>query len=157
MIAVLADDPAAYSDIPAWCGLKSHDCVFRGRLRDRLVVRRPPPLLTLSAGRAEDRNSGGALNVLVIYVIPIAGVVLAVAGTWYARTSVGPAVRQERRERRRESFRAVRRWMRALGSERQIVQAAHRAHADLLAPAPMNLFIAEPAHGLFPSRWTWTG
>jgi tRNA 2-thiouridine synthesizing protein A len=26
---VLADDPAAYSDIPAWCGLKSHDCVFR--------------------------------------------------------------------------------------------------------------------------------
>jgi tRNA 2-thiouridine synthesizing protein A len=29
VIALLADDPAAYSDIPAWCGLKSHDCVFR--------------------------------------------------------------------------------------------------------------------------------
>jgi tRNA 2-thiouridine synthesizing protein A len=29
IIAVLADDPAAYSDIPAWCGLKSHNCVFR--------------------------------------------------------------------------------------------------------------------------------
>jgi tRNA 2-thiouridine synthesizing protein A len=29
VIAVLADDPAAYTDIPAWCGLKSHDCVFR--------------------------------------------------------------------------------------------------------------------------------
>ena len=29
VIAVLADDPAAYSDIPAWCRLKSHDCVFR--------------------------------------------------------------------------------------------------------------------------------
>ncbi len=29
VIAVLADDPAAYSDIPAWCGLKSHDCAFR--------------------------------------------------------------------------------------------------------------------------------
>jgi tRNA 2-thiouridine synthesizing protein A len=29
VIAVLADDPAAYSDIPAWCALKSHDCVFR--------------------------------------------------------------------------------------------------------------------------------
>jgi tRNA 2-thiouridine synthesizing protein A len=29
VIAVLADDPAAYSDVPAWCGLKSHDCVFR--------------------------------------------------------------------------------------------------------------------------------
>jgi tRNA 2-thiouridine synthesizing protein A len=29
IIAVLADDPAAYSDIPAWCSLKSHDCVFR--------------------------------------------------------------------------------------------------------------------------------
>jgi tRNA 2-thiouridine synthesizing protein A len=29
VIAVLADDPAAYPDIPAWCKLKSHDCVFR--------------------------------------------------------------------------------------------------------------------------------
>jgi tRNA 2-thiouridine synthesizing protein A len=29
VIAVLADDPAAYTDIPAWCGLKSHACVFR--------------------------------------------------------------------------------------------------------------------------------
>ena len=29
VIAVLADDPAAYTDIPAWCGLKSHPCVFR--------------------------------------------------------------------------------------------------------------------------------
>lgn len=29
VIAVLADDPAAYTDIPAWCGLKSHGCVFR--------------------------------------------------------------------------------------------------------------------------------
>jgi len=29
VIAVLADDPAAYSDVPAWCALKSHDCVFR--------------------------------------------------------------------------------------------------------------------------------
>jgi len=32
VIAVLADDPAAYSDIPAWCSLKSHDCVFRADL-----------------------------------------------------------------------------------------------------------------------------
>lgn len=32
IIAVLADDPAAYSDIPAWCSLKSHDCVFRADL-----------------------------------------------------------------------------------------------------------------------------
>lgn len=32
IIAVLADDPAAYSDIPAWCSLKSHDCVYRGDL-----------------------------------------------------------------------------------------------------------------------------
>jgi tRNA 2-thiouridine synthesizing protein A len=29
VIAVLADDPAAYTDVPAWCALKSHDCVFR--------------------------------------------------------------------------------------------------------------------------------
>ena len=33
VIAVLADDPAAYTDVPAWCGLKSHDCVFRTDLR----------------------------------------------------------------------------------------------------------------------------
>jgi tRNA 2-thiouridine synthesizing protein A len=29
VVAVLADDPAAFTDIPAWCGLKSHECVFR--------------------------------------------------------------------------------------------------------------------------------
>jgi tRNA 2-thiouridine synthesizing protein A len=29
VVALLADDPAAYTDVPAWCGLKSHDCVFR--------------------------------------------------------------------------------------------------------------------------------
>lgn len=85
------------------------------------------------------------MNVVLLYVIPIAGVALAVAGVWYARWAGGPAVRDERRERSRESFRAVRRWMRAPDSERQIVAAAHRAHADLLAPAPMNLFITDPA------------
>jgi tRNA 2-thiouridine synthesizing protein A len=29
VIAVLADDPAAYTDVPAWCTMKSHECVFR--------------------------------------------------------------------------------------------------------------------------------
>jgi tRNA 2-thiouridine synthesizing protein A len=29
VIAVLADDPAAYSDIPAWCEMKSHSLAFR--------------------------------------------------------------------------------------------------------------------------------
>jgi tRNA 2-thiouridine synthesizing protein A len=29
IIAVLADDPAAYTDVPAWCTMKSHECVFR--------------------------------------------------------------------------------------------------------------------------------
>jgi tRNA 2-thiouridine synthesizing protein A len=29
VIAVLADDPAAYTDVPAWCSLKSHECAFR--------------------------------------------------------------------------------------------------------------------------------
>ena len=32
VIAVLADDPAAYTDIPAWSSLKSHDCLFRTSL-----------------------------------------------------------------------------------------------------------------------------
>jgi tRNA 2-thiouridine synthesizing protein A len=32
VIAVLADDPAAYSDVPAWCGMKSHEFVFRNEL-----------------------------------------------------------------------------------------------------------------------------
>lgn len=81
---------------------------------------------------------------VLIYVIPIAGVILAVLGTWYARSSVGPAVRQERRERRQDGFRQVRAWMRELGRDREVVRAVHRAHADLLAPAPMHLFISEP-------------
>lgn len=84
------------------------------------------------------------MNVVIIYVIPVAGVVLAVAGTWYARWSGGPAVREERRERSRERFRAVRRWMREQANERQTAAAARREHADLLAPSPMNLFIARP-------------
>ena len=29
VIAVLADDPAAYTDIPAWCQMKSHGLAFR--------------------------------------------------------------------------------------------------------------------------------
>jgi tRNA 2-thiouridine synthesizing protein A len=29
VVAVLADDPAAYSDIPAWCQMKSHGLAFR--------------------------------------------------------------------------------------------------------------------------------
>lgn len=81
------------------------------------------------------------MNVLIVTVIPIVTVVLAVIGIWFAL----PAVKEERRQRRRERFRAVRTWMRELGSERKIVAAAHRAHADLLAPAPMNLFITQPA------------
>jgi tRNA 2-thiouridine synthesizing protein A len=32
VIAVLADDPAAYTDVPAWCGMKSHEFVFREEL-----------------------------------------------------------------------------------------------------------------------------
>jgi tRNA 2-thiouridine synthesizing protein A len=26
-VAVLADDPAAKTDVPAWCAIKSHECV----------------------------------------------------------------------------------------------------------------------------------
>jgi tRNA 2-thiouridine synthesizing protein A len=29
VIAVLADDPAAYTDVPAWAAMKSHDLAFR--------------------------------------------------------------------------------------------------------------------------------
>ena len=29
VIAVLADDPAAFTDIPAWCAMKSHALAFR--------------------------------------------------------------------------------------------------------------------------------
>jgi tRNA 2-thiouridine synthesizing protein A len=32
IIAVRADDPAAYSDVPSWCGLKSHEFVYREAL-----------------------------------------------------------------------------------------------------------------------------
>ena len=29
VIAVRADDPAAFTDIPSWCGLKSHELAYR--------------------------------------------------------------------------------------------------------------------------------
>lgn len=29
VIAVLADDPAAFTDVPAWAAMKSHDLAFR--------------------------------------------------------------------------------------------------------------------------------
>ena len=29
IIAVLADDPAAYTDIPSWCQMKSHHLAYR--------------------------------------------------------------------------------------------------------------------------------
>ena len=32
IVAVRADDPAAYSDIPSWCGLKSHELAYRQSL-----------------------------------------------------------------------------------------------------------------------------
>jgi tRNA 2-thiouridine synthesizing protein A len=32
IIAVLADDPAAYTDVPTWCGMKSHEFVYRSEL-----------------------------------------------------------------------------------------------------------------------------
>ena len=38
VIAVLADDPAAANDIPAWCRLKGHE--FVGSDGDRYQVRR---------------------------------------------------------------------------------------------------------------------
>jgi tRNA 2-thiouridine synthesizing protein A len=31
-IAVLADDPATKTDVPAWCGLKSHDFISTAEL-----------------------------------------------------------------------------------------------------------------------------
>ena len=32
LIAVLADDPAARTDVPAWCGMKSHEFVVEQAL-----------------------------------------------------------------------------------------------------------------------------
>jgi tRNA 2-thiouridine synthesizing protein A len=32
VIAVLADDPAAYTDIPSWCAMKSHEFVGSSEL-----------------------------------------------------------------------------------------------------------------------------
>jgi hypothetical protein len=82
------------------------------------------------------------LNGIANWVFTILGIVLAAIGIWYARSQVIPG---RRRQRRLDSFREVRAWMGELGSERKIVAAAHREHADLLAATPMNLFIADPA------------
>ena len=43
-ITILADDPAAATDIPAWCRMRSQEL----RLRHRKPVRRPPVALTNS-------------------------------------------------------------------------------------------------------------
>ena len=44
LVEVLADDPAAKTDVPAWCGLKSHEFVAVTELGDvpgwSLLVRR---------------------------------------------------------------------------------------------------------------------
>lgn len=44
VIEVLADDPAAKTDVPAWCGLKSHEFVGAAELNGQagwsLLVRR---------------------------------------------------------------------------------------------------------------------
>lgn len=44
IVAVLADDPAAKTDVPAWCGLKSHEFVESTELAPQagwaLLVRR---------------------------------------------------------------------------------------------------------------------
>jgi tRNA 2-thiouridine synthesizing protein A len=43
IVAVLADDPAAQSDVPAWCMLKSHEFVSASDLPERgwiFLVRR---------------------------------------------------------------------------------------------------------------------
>jgi tRNA 2-thiouridine synthesizing protein A len=32
MVSVLADDPAARTDLPAWCGMKSHEFIVEGDL-----------------------------------------------------------------------------------------------------------------------------
>jgi tRNA 2-thiouridine synthesizing protein A len=34
VVQVLADDPAARTDVPAWCGLKSHDYIGSTELPD---------------------------------------------------------------------------------------------------------------------------
>jgi len=34
VVEVLADDPAAKTDVPAWCGLKSHEFVAASELAD---------------------------------------------------------------------------------------------------------------------------
>lgn len=82
------------------------------------------------------------MNGIASWVFTVLGVVLTAIGIWYARSQVIPG---RRRQRRLEGFREVRAWMGELGSERKIVAAAHREHADLLAAAPMHLFIADPA------------
>jgi tRNA 2-thiouridine synthesizing protein A len=33
IVALLADDPAAFTDIPAWCQMKSHDLAYRESYR----------------------------------------------------------------------------------------------------------------------------
>ena len=49
IVAVLADDPAAYTDIPSWCAMKSHEFSGYQDLPKGLGPVHPPPLLTCVA------------------------------------------------------------------------------------------------------------
>ncbi len=60
IIEVLADDPAAKTDLPAWCALKSQEFVGTSDLQCRLVFPGPPQLLT----RASSPCASDTLTVL---------------------------------------------------------------------------------------------
>ena len=59
-IEVLADDPAAKTDLPAWCALKSQEFVRATALPSRLVVPGPPQLLTAESAAATEPASLGS-------------------------------------------------------------------------------------------------
>ena len=47
VVAVLADDPAAYTDIPSWCTMKAHEFVAHPSSAGRLGPVHPPQAVIL--------------------------------------------------------------------------------------------------------------
>ena len=66
IIAVRADDPAAYADVPSWCGMKSHEFVYRDALESgwEFGIRRQYLSRTMprDSPRSADRNHWSADN-----------------------------------------------------------------------------------------------
>ena len=85
------------------------------------------------------------VEAFAVYGAPLIGVALAIVSVWYASRTLAPIVKDGRMKRLVRRFREVRSWLRDTRATQELVKSAHRVHSDLLAAAPMNLYITHPS------------